>query len=346
MAAKYGISNHKTRRNMNRAQNHQKGACSTHTRFLDNDDGPTENEAHQAQVQITRHPVKALSRFGHLNDISKFNNLWTKKAWTSELLTLRDRQEIKSIPTSRINITEKTPKIRFDFKGLPLEIREIIYGYTLLRPSEKKKKSASKTPVFLRALKIYGSKGLYIEAKTAFCSINQFTYNITQSLKFADPEACGMFRKVLLIIPSTFTPLSQIPSQMSLLYSSLRHLTLRKMFSYEHCGFEMFLTHSLPKFERLISVKVECDYGPFLNSSFVENQDRWISLLNKIITGDNGEFVQGIRIGEEESGGAAPSAPTWVWKIENRDSGEATVLVGMKREISLVIKPRVSHVKF
>ncbi|TGO47012.1 hypothetical protein BCON_0297g00070 [Botryotinia convoluta] len=327
-------------------QLHQTGVFSTHTRFLDNDDSPTENKAHQPRVQITRLPVEARNRFGHLNIMSKFNNLWTKKAWTSELLTLRNRQEIESIPTSRIHITEKTRRTQFKFNALPVEIREMIYEYTLLRPLEKKKKSASKTPVFLRALKIYGAQSLYIEAKTTFHSINQFTYNIVKTLKFADPEVCGMFRKLLLTIPCTFTPPSPIPSQTSLLYSSLRHLTLRKMFSYEHGGFEMFLTHSLPKFERLISVKFECGYGKFLTSSFVQNQDRWISLLNKMITGEDGESVQGIRMGEKEISGTAPSAPTWVWKVENCDSGEAMMRVGMKREINLVIKHRVAHVKF
>ncbi|KAF7920979.1 hypothetical protein EAE99_007831 [Botrytis elliptica] len=325
---------------------HQTGVYSTHTRFLDDDDSPTENEAHQPRVQITRCPVEAGNRFGHLNELSKFNNLWTKKAWTSELLTLRNRQEIESIPTSRIHITEKTRKTQFKFNALPVEIREMIYEYTLLRPLEKKKKSASKAPVFLRALKIYGAQSLYLEAKTTFHSINQFTYNIVKTLRFADPEVCWMFRDLLLIIPTTFTPLSQIPTQMSILYSSLRHLTLRNMFSYEHGGFETFLTHSLPKFERLISVKVECEYGKFLTTSFVQNQDRWISLLNKMITGENGEFVQGIQMEEKETSGNAPSAPTWVWTVENGNSGEIRTMDGMKREITLVIKQRVSHVKF
>ncbi|KAF7895776.1 uncharacterized protein EAF01_009738 [Botrytis porri] len=325
---------------------HQTSVHSTHTRFLVNHDSSIENEAHQPQVQIARHSVEALSRFGHLNEVSKFNNLWTKKAWTLELLTLRDCQEIEPIPTSRIHITEKKRKTQFRFSALPVEVREMIYEYTLLRPFEKKKKSASKTPVFLRTLKIYGAQHLYIEAKITFHSINQFTYNIVRTLKLADPEVCGMFRKLRLIIPSTFNPLSQIPSQMSLLYASLRHLTLRKMFSYEHGGFETFLTHSLPKFERLISLKVECEYGKFFASSFVQNQDRWISLLNKMITGENGELVQGIRIGKEEPSDTAPSAPTWVWKVENCDSGEATMWVGMKREVNLVIKHRVAYVKF
>ncbi|TGO32151.1 hypothetical protein BHYA_0346g00070 [Botrytis hyacinthi] len=325
---------------------HQTGVFSTHTRFLDNGDSTIENEAHQPQVQITRRPVEALSQFGHLDQTSKFNNLWTKKAWSSELLTIRDRQEISAISTSRIHITEKKRKTQFRFNALPLEIREMIYEYTLLRPLEKKKKSASKAPVFFRALKIYGAQSLYIEAKTTFHSINQFTYNIVKSLEVANPEVCGMFRKLLLIIPSTFTPLSQIPSQISLLYSSLRHLTLRKMFSYEQGGFETFFTLSLPKFERLISVKVQCEYGKLLTSSFVQNQDRWISLLNKMITGENGEFVQGIRMGGEGISGTTPSTPTWVWKVGNRDSGETRMMDGMKREINLVIKHRVSHVKF
>ncbi|KAF5875520.1 uncharacterized protein Bfra_003973 [Botrytis fragariae] len=279
---------------------HQTGVYSIHTRFFDNDDSPTENEAHQPQVQITLRPVEALSRFGHLNEVSRFNTLWTKKAWTSELLTLRDRQELESIPTSRIHNT------KFKFNALPVEIREMMYEYTLLRPLERKKKSASKTPVFLRALKIYGAQHLYIEAKTTFHSINQFTYNIVKTLKFADPE----------------------------------------MFSYEHGGFEIFLTHSLPKFERLINLKVECEYGKFFTSSFVQNHDKWISLLNKMITGENGESVQGIRMGEEETSGTTPSTPTWVWKVGNEDSREPTMLVGMKRELNLVIKHRVAHVKF
>ncbi|TGO13546.1 hypothetical protein BTUL_0068g00550 [Botrytis tulipae] len=324
---------------------HQTGIFSTHTRFLDNGDSTTGNEAHQPQVQITRRPVEALSRFGHLDQMSKFNNLWTKKAWSSELLTLRDRQETSAISSSRIHITEKMRKTKFKFNALPVEIREMIYEYTLLRPLKKKKKSTSRAPVFLRALKIYGAQSLYNEAKTTFHSINQFTYNIVKTLESADPEVCGTFRKLLLIIPSTFTPLSHIPTQMSLVYSSLRHLTLRKMFSYEQGGFETFLTLSLPKFERLISVKVECEYGKFLTSSFVQNQDRWISLLNKMITGENGESVQGIRMGEEISG-TAPSTPTWVWKVENRDSGKIRMMDGMKREINLVIKHGVSHVKF
>ncbi|TGO27218.1 hypothetical protein BPAE_0045g00150 [Botrytis paeoniae] len=287
-------------------QLHQTGVYSTHTRFLDDDDSPTENEAHQSRVQITRCPVEARNRFGHLNEMSKFNNLWTKKAWTSELLTLQNHQEIESIPTSRIHITEKTRKTQFKFNALPVEIREMIYEYTLLRPLEKKKKPASKTPVFVRALKIYGAQHLYIEAKTTFNSINQFAYNIVKTLKFADPE----------------------------------------MVSYEHGGFETFLTHSLPKFERLISLKVECEYGKFFTSSFVQKQDKWISLLNKMITGENGEFVQGIRMREEEISGTTPSTPTWVWKVENRGSGETRMLDGMKRVISLVIKHRVAHVKF
>lgn len=180
---------------------HQTGFSSTHTRFLDNGDSPSENEAHQPQVQITRRPVEALSRFGYLDQLSKFNNLWTKKAWTSELLALRDHQEISAISTSRIHITEKRRKTRFRFNALPVEIREIIYQYTLLRPLKKKKKSTSKAPVFLRALKIYGAPSLYIEAKTTFHSINQFRYNIVNTLKFADPEVCGMFRKLLLVVP-------------------------------------------------------------------------------------------------------------------------------------------------
>ncbi|KAF7881490.1 hypothetical protein EAF00_011859 [Botryotinia globosa] len=327
-------------------QLHQTGVFSTHTRFLDNGDSTTENEAHQPQVQITRRPVEALSRFGHLDQVSKFNNLWTKKAWSSELLTLRDGQEISDISTSRIHITEKMRKTKFKFNALPVEIRKMIYEYTLLRPLKTKKKSTSKVPVFLRALKIYGAQSLYNEAKTTFHSINQFTYNIVKTLESADPEVCGMFRKLLLIIPSTFTPLSQIPTQMSLLYSSLRHLTLRKMFSYVKGGFETFLTLSLPKFERLISVKVECEYGKFLTSSFVQNQDRSISLLNNMITGENGEFVQGIRMEEEEFSGTAPSTPTWVWKVENRDSEKIRMMDGIKRETNLVIKHRVSHVKF
>ena len=185
---------------------------STHTRFLDNDDCPTGNEAHQPRVQIVRRHVEAHNRFGYFNEISKFNNIWTKKAWTSELLllntiskekktNLRDFQGIESIQTSRVHITEKMRKTQFRFNALPIEIRRIIYEYTLLRPVEKKKKSASKTPVFLRALKIYGSQHLCIEAKTTFYSINMFTYNIVKTLKFADPEVCVMFRKLLLIIP-------------------------------------------------------------------------------------------------------------------------------------------------
>ncbi|KAF7931978.1 uncharacterized protein EAE97_008999 [Botrytis byssoidea] len=326
-------------------QLHQTVVFSTHTRFLDNGDSTTENEAHQPQVQITRRPVETLSRFGHLDQVSRFNNLWTKKAWSSELLTLRDRQEISAISTSRIHVTEKMRKTKFKFNALPVEIREMIYEYTLLRPLKKKNKSTSKAPVFLSALKMYGTQSLYNEAKTTFHSINQFTYNIVKTIEFADREVCGMFRKLLLIIPSTFTPLSQIPTQMSLLYSSLRHLTLRKMFSYEQGGFETFITISLPKFERLICVKVECEYGKFLTSSFVQNQDRWISLLDKMITGENGESVQGIRMGDKING-TKPSTPTWVWKVENRDSGKTRMMDGMQREINLVIKHRVSHVKF
>lgn len=193
-------------------QLHQTGVYSTHTRFLDNDDCPTGNEVHQPRVQIIRRHFEAHNRFSHFNEMSKFNNIWTKKAWTSELLllntiseekktNLRDCQRIESIQTSRIHITEKMRKTRFRFNVLPIEIRRIIYEYTLLRPVEKKKKSASKTPVFLRALKIYGSQHLYIEAKTTFHSINMFTYSIVKTLKFADPEVCVMFRKLLLIIP-------------------------------------------------------------------------------------------------------------------------------------------------
>ncbi|TGO50796.1 hypothetical protein BOTNAR_0379g00080 [Botryotinia narcissicola] len=326
-------------------QLHQTGVFSTHTRFLDNGDSTTENETHQPQVQINRRPVETLSRFGHLDQVSKFNNLWIKKAWSSQLLTLRDRQEISAISTSRIYITEKMRKTKFKFNALPVEIREMIYEYTLLRPLKQKKKSTSKAPVFLRALKIYGAQSLYNEAKATFHSINQFTYNIVKTLQSADPEVCGTFRKLLLIIPSTFTPLSQIPTQMSLLYSSLRHLTLRKMFFYEQGGFETFITISLPKFENLISVKVECEYGKFLTSSFVQNQGRCISLLDKMITGENGESVQGIRMGDEISG-TTPSIPTWVWKVENRDSGKTRMMDGMQREVNLVIKHRVSHVKF
>ncbi|KAI9642157.1 hypothetical protein NHQ30_008959 [Ciborinia camelliae] len=361
---------------------HKGAIYSTHTKFVDiagldnissdmegcmKDDGQIRDEARRHKVHIARRRVDSLSQFGRLNDGSKFNNLfWIKKASASDVfissdiasreMTLNSGQDqmIDSITTSQTLAITRPRKIRFNFCSLPAEIREIIYDYTFPRPSTRNNGSVCRKPAFLRALERFASNDLIHEAKIAFYSINSFTYNILGGgFDVMDIELYGLLRNLVLVIPA-MNPLTPFPTHLPLLYSSLRHLTLRP---YSFVGLHLFIERILPNFEALTCLIVETVGIERKRETSVS--EYWRDLLDRMVTGKNGECVKGLlTILEKEVDNDTMlftwDSFAWVWKDGNANEdadGNLRVVIreidqSPKREGILSIKKKVSHVRF
>ncbi|KAJ8059282.1 hypothetical protein OCU04_012247 [Sclerotinia nivalis] len=222
----------------------------------------------------------------------------------------------------------------FRFYSLPTEIRELIYGYVLLKPHVSDNGYGYGKPVFLQAVEMYGSADLFNEAKRAFYSINNFTSGVERPKKgwydAFNAEIFG-FSEALPLRVSPSTPLS---AQLPLVYSTLRHLRLR---SNSCTGIHRFIERLLPNFKALRTLRVEITRDKKMQEG---NRSMWASeswryVLDNIITSDNGDCVKGVMVAERIVSDKNPDnakGPAWVWRVGMADKYE-DVKLKLDREV-------------
>ncbi|KAF7871780.1 hypothetical protein EAF04_003887 [Stromatinia cepivora] len=237
------------------------------------------------------------------------------------------RMNIPSATSQTLSIHKPQPLLRnkkFRFRSLPTEIRELIYGYVLLKPHISDNGYGYGKPVLLQAVEMYGSAELLIEAKRAFYSINNFTFGVERQRKGGynafNAEIFGFSEALpLRVFPST--PLS---AQLPLVYSSLRHLRLR---SNSCTGIHRFIERLLPNFKALRTLRVEIikDRKMHEGNRSMWASESWRYVLDNTITNDNGDCVMGVMVVERVVSDKNPDhaiGPAWVWRVGTADKYE------------------------